>query len=168
MVQPSCPSPPIGAPGQLVAKLNASPLKARPHLLATEVGAIVGQLLGVTVDVDAPAQRQQGFFDQGMDSLSSIELRNRLQYDLDCSLPTTLAFRYPSINALVDYLLVEVLSMPIGAAVDAVETVVPTSRMTNIDETLEQSVDAMSEAEADAELLAELDALKDLIGGDDE
>jgi acyl carrier protein len=40
-----------------------------------------------------------------MDSLTSVELRNRLEKDLRCSLPTTLAFEYGSVGALAEYLL---------------------------------------------------------------
>jgi hypothetical protein len=40
----------------------------------------------------------------GMDSLMALELKNRLQTSLGCSMPATLAFDYPSIEALADYL----------------------------------------------------------------
>ena len=39
-----------------------------------------------------------------MDSLTSVELRNKLQTSLDCSLPSSLAFDYPNIQSLTDYL----------------------------------------------------------------
>ena len=45
-----------------------------------------------------------GFFDLGMDSLTSMELRNKLQSSLKFSLHSTLAFDYSTINKLVDYL----------------------------------------------------------------
>ena len=44
------------------------------------------------------------FFDLGMDSLRASELRNRLQTSLDCTLPPTLVFKYPTVEALVDHL----------------------------------------------------------------
>ena len=40
-----------------------------------------------------------------MDSLTSVEMRNKLQVSLECSLPTTLAFDYPTVTKLVDYLI---------------------------------------------------------------
>ncbi|NEQ63526.1 MAG: acyl carrier protein [Moorea sp. SIO4A1] len=46
---------------------------------------------------------ETGFFDLGMDSLTSVELRNKLQISLNCSVPSTLAFDYPKLNKLVDY-----------------------------------------------------------------
>ena len=47
---------------------------------------------------------RQGFFDLGMDSLQANELRNRLQASLDCVLPPTLTFRFPTVAALTDHL----------------------------------------------------------------
>jgi acyl carrier protein len=45
-----------------------------------------------------------GFFDLGMDSLTSMELRNKLQSSLKRSLPSSLAFSYSNIQSLTDYL----------------------------------------------------------------
>jgi acyl carrier protein len=55
------------------------------------------------------ANLQHGFFDLGMDSLMAVELKNRLQTSLHHALPTTLAFDYPSVEALGEYLAKEVL-----------------------------------------------------------
>ena len=41
----------------------------------------------------------------------TMDLRNRLQSSLECSLPSTLTFKYPTIKALVDYLAIEVFSL---------------------------------------------------------
>jgi hypothetical protein len=50
----------------------------------------------------------------GMDSLTSVELRNRLQSTLSCTLASTLAFKYPTIEALVDHLARDVLGFESG------------------------------------------------------
>jgi acyl carrier protein len=47
---------------------------------------------------------QEVFANLGMDSLTAVELRNRLQSSLDCQLSATMAFDYPNVGALVDYL----------------------------------------------------------------
>ena len=39
-----------------------------------------------------------------MDSLTSVELRNRLQMELGCVLPTTLTFDCPNVAAVKRYL----------------------------------------------------------------
>jgi acyl transferase domain-containing protein/acyl-CoA synthetase (AMP-forming)/AMP-acid ligase II/acyl carrier protein len=46
-----------------------------------------------------------GFFQQGLDSLSTVELRNRLQRDLGQILPITVPLNFPTAAALADELL---------------------------------------------------------------
>ncbi|MFT7691649.1 MAG: acyl transferase domain-containing protein/acyl carrier protein [Candidatus Latescibacterota bacterium] len=85
----------------------------RDYLLAhaqVQVAAVLG--LQTPQDIDV----QLGFFDLGMDSLTSIELKNQLQTSLGCSLPATLLFKYPTIDKLVDYLVAEVLELDIAVA----------------------------------------------------
>ena len=43
----------------------------------------------------------------GMDSLTSVELKNRLQKSLGISLSSTIIFDRPNLNALIDYLVEE-------------------------------------------------------------
>ena len=50
----------------------------------------------------------------GMDSLVAVELSNHLQGSLGRKLPPTLAFEYPTIRALTDYLAKEVLGLAPG------------------------------------------------------
>ncbi|MEH1901398.1 MAG: beta-ketoacyl synthase N-terminal-like domain-containing protein [Nostoc sp.] len=47
---------------------------------------------------------QQGFFDLGLDSLTAVELKNRLEADLNTVLSSTLAFDFPNIQVLASYL----------------------------------------------------------------
>ena len=86
---------------QLKAK---APDKRRSFLMA-HVRAIVGEVLGTR----KPIPLLLGFSDMGMDSLMSVELKNRLQTSFDSSLPPTLIFKYPTLEALVDYLAEELL-----------------------------------------------------------
>src|SRR5690606_37038755 len=61
--------------------------------------------LGPSVHLDA----RQLLTEMGMDSLMAVELSNHLQASLACKLPPTLAFEYPSISALAEYLATDVL-----------------------------------------------------------
>ncbi len=66
------------------------------------VTQIVAKVLGGNeADLDVSI----GFFDLGMDSLTSVELRNMLQSTFDLQLPSTLIFKYPTIEDVSEYLL---------------------------------------------------------------
>ena len=45
-----------------------------------------------------------GFSDLGVDSLTAVSIRNRLQRELDCKLGTSFLFDYPNLATLVDTL----------------------------------------------------------------
>ena len=88
-------------------QLEATAPQKRLPLLENHVREQVAQTLGL--DLSVYLDPETGFFTLGMDSLTSIELRNHLQTSLDCSLPTTLLFDYPTPKALVAYLAQELL-----------------------------------------------------------
>ncbi len=52
--------------------------------------------------------RKQGFLDMGMDSLTAVELKNRLNRELMVALPATLAFDYPNATSLANYLVAKI------------------------------------------------------------
>jgi myxalamid-type polyketide synthase MxaE and MxaD len=52
----------------------------------------------------------QGLFEMGMDSLMSVELKSRIGAAVGATLPSTLTFNYPTIDALADFLTREVLA----------------------------------------------------------
>ena len=74
----------------------------RSEIVATYTRAQVARILGWP-DAEAIAP-ESNFMELGLDSLSSLELRNRLQTELGCALPTTLTFDYPSVAQLSDFL----------------------------------------------------------------
>jgi acyl carrier protein len=47
----------------------------------------------------------QGFFELGMDSLTSVELRNRLSATVGLTIPSTVTFDHPTTSQLADFLL---------------------------------------------------------------
>jgi len=73
--------------------------------IQAEIAAVIGS------DPSALPDASRGFFDMGMDSLMTVELKNRLERALGRSLPATVAFDYPSINDLVGYLFAEVVGV---------------------------------------------------------
>jgi len=84
--------------------LNAEP-SDRKEMIHKHIHAVLHQILGMRDD--PVINDEQKFFEMGMDSLMSIELKNRLQNDIgqQVFLPTTLAFDYPTINTLTNHLL---------------------------------------------------------------
>ena len=123
---------------------ESTPQDERHALLTRHVAAQVATVLGFSAST--AIDRKQGFFDMGMDSLTSIELRNRLRTSLGCALPSTLAFDFPSVTALVDYLAKEVLGQ-----VDASPQI----------ETGEErkALEQLTEEQAEAKLLKELEEM---------
>ncbi|MEM9137347.1 MAG: beta-ketoacyl reductase, partial [Cyanobacteria bacterium P01_F01_bin.42] len=77
-----------------------SPEERRSHLDQFVLNSL-SQILGFKPsDID----REAGFFDLGMDSLTALEFKHQLQSNLGLSLPSTLAFDYPTVEKLLDYL----------------------------------------------------------------
>ncbi|MEM7127078.1 MAG: SDR family NAD(P)-dependent oxidoreductase [Chloroflexota bacterium] len=79
-----------------------APVDEQPRLLIDLVRTQIGKILG---HQEAQALNgSKGFFELGMDSLSSVELRNHLQTSTGLRLPNTLAFDYPTLDTLVEFL----------------------------------------------------------------
>jgi NAD(P)-dependent dehydrogenase (short-subunit alcohol dehydrogenase family)/acyl carrier protein/SAM-dependent methyltransferase len=92
-------------------RLMAAAPEQRGEMMRSVVRRRLAEVLGL--DPEAFLDPRTGFFDLGMDSLTSIQLRRRLEQALARPLPSTLAFKYPTIEALASYLL-EVLSPDSG------------------------------------------------------
>ncbi len=106
------------------------------------------------VAANAPIGPRQRLMDLGLDSLMAIELRNRLASGLGLgqSLPATLMFDYPTIEALAAYLDRDVLGLSIR---EALVTPVEDADLSAAAARMEQ----MSEEEAEALLLEKLGKL---------
>ena len=85
----------------LEEKLERVAPQRRRALLLDHVRRAISALLGVEVSAISP---RTTFFDLGMDSLLAVELRNALRTSCGSMLPATLAFDYPTPDAITDYL----------------------------------------------------------------
>ncbi len=95
----------------------------------------------------------QGLTDLGMDSLLAVELVNRLKSSLGCSLPPTLAFERPTIAAICDHLLNDVLGLAAAERSPSGKGTKETAEQAREKEELE----SLSEEEAEKTLTAELE-----------
>ncbi|MDE5117737.1 MAG: type I polyketide synthase, partial [Trichodesmium sp. St2_bin2_1] len=92
---------------ELLAKLEAASNEKRQEILTGHIREQVAQVLGFSSS--KLPEVNVGFVEMGMDSLMAVELRDQLQKSLNCSVPTTLAFEYPNIISLTDYIYSKVL-----------------------------------------------------------
>ncbi|MEH0574691.1 SDR family NAD(P)-dependent oxidoreductase [Streptomyces sp. B21-108] len=112
------------APGARGAEAPPAPLAAPVHapVPAPALGAVpaparkpradggplrrveehVAAVLGLSGD--QPPARRRGLFDQGLDSLTAVELRDRLAAEFGLELPPTIVFEKPTIEALAAFL----------------------------------------------------------------
>ena len=88
-------------------RLQQAPESNRYELLCDYVRREVATVL--RWEGEQPPDLQQGFFDLGMDSLSTLALKDRLQKSFETQLPYTLIFETPNIEALTTYLATQVL-----------------------------------------------------------
>ena len=111
-------------------------------LLIKNISEQVGNILGIKnlnkIDLNL------GFSELGLDSLGSVELRNKLQSSYDLKLSQTVIFDYSNIKTLADYLLTV-----IGENELVKENI-------NFKENTLTQVETMTDAEAEALLLEEL------------
>ncbi|MGB7412681.1 MAG: type I polyketide synthase [Thermosynechococcaceae cyanobacterium] len=82
--------------------------KDRKSLLMQYLRSEVARLLGV--EASTLSDPEIGFTDLGLDSLTTVEFRNRLQTALERSLSSTIVYDYPTFNKLTDYLASQLFS----------------------------------------------------------
>jgi len=134
------------ATGSLLGALRDAPVRRRADVLVRHMQEEAAELLGLDaddVDEDRPLS------ELGIDSVTAVELVERVGKALGREIPGTLLFDYPTLEAISGFVIDELL----GDKLDAVAAAPTASSGAASD------VAAMSEEEAAAALLAELDEL---------
>ncbi|NEO53118.1 MAG: SDR family NAD(P)-dependent oxidoreductase [Okeania sp. SIO3B5] len=108
---------------EFLMELQKAKASDRPQIMTNYLQGLVGKLLGFS-ESQLP-DTQLGFFDMGMDSLLSLELRNLLQKSFGCSVSSTVLFEYTNIEALAEYLVTEVLVEELETTVETPEEELP-------------------------------------------
>lgn len=87
-----------GLTAKLVALGKAEGARLLTGLVRAHVAAVLAHPDSSAVDAD------RSFSELGFDSLTAVELRNRLDAETGLQLPATLAFDHPTVTALVEHL----------------------------------------------------------------
>jgi acyl transferase domain-containing protein/NAD(P)-dependent dehydrogenase (short-subunit alcohol dehydrogenase family)/acyl carrier protein len=138
---------PEGREVSLEQRLRRLPSGSRRQELITHVTGRTRLVLGL--DDAVPIETIVSLRDMGLDSLMAVELRNTLVRSTGATLPATLLFDYPTIEALAGYLgpLLGIEADTAAAAPAAVTKHATAEAMT---------IAALSDADAEALLLQEL------------
>jgi len=98
----------VSAPVTLLAKVQNAPMNRLRSLLEAHIREQAIKVLGLNPSFKLDVNRGLATF--GMDSLMTIELKNRLQASVGKPLSSTIVFDHPTVAALAEYLDKDLLS----------------------------------------------------------
>jgi acyl transferase domain-containing protein/acyl-CoA synthetase (AMP-forming)/AMP-acid ligase II/acyl carrier protein len=99
-------SPSSETSGSLLSRLKEAPRDRWEGLVASHVGEAIAAVM--RLDSPRALDPARHFFELGMDSLMTLELRSRISRSLGISLPSSVLMRHATIEKLVMFLLGEV------------------------------------------------------------
>ncbi len=132
-------------------------ISERSSLVAEHLKQQVSVVLGI--NTNSLKDGQQSFDELGLDSLTAVELRNRLQASLEQALPATLIYDYPTIAALAQHLTALLAPSTIEPSQKEPLKALSSDRRQELSTALPEDLSQMSEAAAEALLLEELKRL---------
>jgi len=127
----------------LVQKLNDALPAERQDILIEYVRGHVAKILRIS----QPIERRQRLMEIGVDSLMAVELRSRLSAGANVTLPATLIFDYPTVEAIANYIESLLFQQPVDES-QPVQTEDAPAESTD--------VEGMSDDEVEALLLKKL------------
>ncbi|NEO71583.1 type I polyketide synthase [Moorena sp. SIO3H5] len=142
-------------------ELEAALVSDRHELLTTHLRLAIAKTLGWK-DTQKIGMRQP-LFDLGLDSLTAVELKNRLESSLGTSLSSTLLFDYPTVEALVEYLANDVMPIDFSSHLDQTEKALDEEDVVADGSSQLSDITELSEIELEASVLQEIEALEKLI-----
>jgi acyl transferase domain-containing protein/NADPH:quinone reductase-like Zn-dependent oxidoreductase/acyl carrier protein len=148
LVAPGRAEPVSDSAPRLREDLSMAPPVRRLGLVAGHVRQQALAVLGLPASY--ALDEHQGLRDVGLDSLMAVELRNRLQADTRCALPTTLAFDCPTVDAIARFL-IEVMEIDVGT-----KSAEAPAQAVSVD----HGIHDLTDDEAAAALMAEIAALR--------
>jgi acyl transferase domain-containing protein len=130
---------------ELVDRLKAADQESRWQILIDLVRDSVKEVM--QLDGDIAFGLNEGFFQMGMDSITSVELRRRLQSAIARPLPATVAFEFPTVESLARHLASETLAdlELFSAKAEAVPEAVEKSAPSPSEDVSEEELEAMFE-----------------------
>jgi acyl carrier protein/phospholipid N-methyltransferase len=139
--------------GELIHQLCEALPAERVEVLVDFVREHVARVL--RLDPSDPLDRRSRLMDLGVDSLMAVELRNRLSKGLGLqrSLPATLIFDYPTVEAIANYLATEALTF------EPETEAAPSARAEREPTEATADIEQLSDAEVEALLLEKLKAM---------
>ncbi len=147
---------------ELIKKLKETELEERLKLVKEFLSEKVQKVLGMKEHQAISTSKPLS--EMGIDSLMGLEIKKIIDVAIGKNLPATMVFNYPTIDALSEYLLSDVLHLQNG-----LETKLEESEDENKEDDLIKEVEDLTEEEAEKLLLEKLNSgnLEDLKDDDE-